>query len=95
MTTKLAREYDAERRLNGSNFIQARRLVECFSPSNVYVYALGQEPWLQYIMGVSGGMQSEAVTESDQLIAYCQSKAIDAERLFAQREWKHAIRSLE
>lgn len=91
MTYPICREADEERRLNGSGFKEAQRLVDCFGPNEVYVYALGQEPWLQYIMGVSTGMASEAITESDQLIAYCQEQGIDAERPYACREWLYPI----
>ena len=46
ITRNLDRKCDADRRLAGSDFRQAQEIVKCFKPKEVYVYAMGQEPWI-------------------------------------------------
>ena len=43
---------DESRRLSGSNYAQAINIVEEFDCREVYVYAMGQEPWLNYVMSI-------------------------------------------
>jgi len=52
LTQKLERQKDHSRRLAGSNYERALSIVEQFRCKEVYVYALGQEPWLNYIMSI-------------------------------------------
>ncbi len=82
LLTTLTREMDQSRRLNGSDFEKARLMVDLFQCKQVYVYAMGQEPWLNYVMGLNYTPTSPQIIESDKLIDYCKSKNIQAERLF-------------
>ncbi|MDP3560890.1 MAG: MBL fold metallo-hydrolase [Legionellaceae bacterium] len=82
LLTSLTREVDQSRRLNGSDFEKARLMVDTFCCKHVYIYAMGQEPWLNYIMGIHYTPTSPPIIESDKLIAYCKSKHIKATRLF-------------
>ena len=41
------REMDESRRLNGSDFEQAVKIVQRFNFREVYVYAMSQEPWFE------------------------------------------------
>ena len=63
------------------------KILNCFEPEEVYIYALGMEPWLGYIMGLAYTETSNAIVDSNQLIEHCGRKGIAAERLFAEREW--------
>lgn len=80
--TPVSREIDQSRRLNGSNFEQAKLMVDTFNCKQVYVYAMGQEPWLNYVMGIHYTPTSPPIVESDKLIDYCKSKKMMAVRLF-------------
>ncbi len=80
------RGIDHSRRLSGSNFEQARALVDQFRCRAVYVYAMGQEPWLNHVMRIKYTDQSRPIVESNALIAECLSRGIVAERLFGERE---------
>jgi hypothetical protein len=82
----VARDQDRSRKLSGSNFERASALVELFHPKEVYVYAMGQEPWLNYIMSIKYTEQSLPITESNRLIAWCRERGIVAERLFCMKE---------
>ena len=46
LSRPLERDHDQSRRLYGSNFDQALDFVKRFNCREVYVYAMGQEPWL-------------------------------------------------
>jgi hypothetical protein len=52
----------------------------------VYVYAMGQEPWLNYVMSIKYTCESLPIVESDKLIHDCLSRGIHAERLFGKKE---------
>lgn len=80
------RSVDESRRLNGCDFEQARKIVDEFSCREVYVYAMGQEPWLNYIMSLKYTEQSRPIVESNRLLGYCQERGIVAERLFGEKE---------
>jgi L-ascorbate metabolism protein UlaG (beta-lactamase superfamily) len=85
-TMKVDRAMDSSRRLSGSNYDQAIDIVNRFHCRNVYVYALGQEPWLNYVMSIKYSDQSRPIVESNRLIAECRSGGICAERLFGEKE---------
>lgn len=79
---KLDRTIDAGRRLKGSNFAQAAAIVDALHAQNVYVYAMGQEPWLGAVMSVEYDETHPAMIDSDKLIAYVNSLGRTAKRLF-------------
>lgn len=86
LTQPLPKNMDRSRRLDGSNCEKALDIVEIFNPKKVYVYAMGQEPWLTYITSIKYNEKSKQIVESNKLIAECRNREIEAERLFAQKE---------
>ena len=86
LTTKLARDCDQSRRLSGSDYDKAIGIVNELNPERVYVYAMGQEPWLSYIAAVAYTEQSKPIVESDRLIAECRRRQIPTERLYGFKE---------
>lgn len=86
LTKNVERAMDESRRLAGSNFEQAYDLVRRLNTGSVYVYAMGQEPWLRYIMSLQYTEQSRPIVESNRLIAECLANGISAERLFGEKE---------
>ena len=86
LTQRVERAMDESRRLSGSNCAQGMRMIEAFNCQEVYVYAMGQEPWLNYIMSIKYTEQSRPITESNQLIAACRERGITAERLFGEKQ---------
>jgi L-ascorbate metabolism protein UlaG (beta-lactamase superfamily) len=86
LTQRLDRAMDESRRLSGSNFDQARSLVDRFRCGEVYVYAMGQEPWLKYMMAIEYTDQSRPIVESNRLVEYCRGRDIKAERLYGKKE---------
>ena len=86
MLRPLQRDIDQSRRLNGSNFEQAAAIVDTVRCKSAFVYAMGQEPWLNYIMSIKYTDESRPIIESNRLIAYCRARGMEAERLFGERE---------
>jgi L-ascorbate metabolism protein UlaG (beta-lactamase superfamily) len=86
LTQKLERAMDESRRLSGSNFEQGMHIINTFHCREAYVYAMGQEPWLNYIMSIKYTDQSRPIIESNKLIRACQERGITAERLYGEKE---------
>jgi L-ascorbate metabolism protein UlaG (beta-lactamase superfamily) len=86
LTSDLDRAMDHSRRLAGSNCEQALAMVERLHCKQVYVYAMGQEPWLNYVMCIKYGPESRPIIESNRLIKECLRRGIEAERLFGEKE---------
>ena len=74
------------RRLDGSNADRAIALVNQLQPQQVYIYAMGQEPWLTFITSINYTLDSSPIQESNQLIAYCQQQGIESDRLLGRKE---------
>ncbi|HTP31887.1 MAG TPA: MBL fold metallo-hydrolase [Candidatus Acidoferrales bacterium] len=86
LTQRLERKMDHSRRLAGSNYDRALAMVEQFRCKEVYVYAMGQEPWLNYVMSIKYTEQSNPIVASNRLIATCRERGLVAERLFGEKE---------
>ncbi|MFL6465421.1 MAG: MBL fold metallo-hydrolase [Bryobacteraceae bacterium] len=86
LTQRLERAMDESRRLAGSNFEQASNIVGRFNCKEAYVYAMGQEPWLNYVMSIKYTGESRPIIDSNRLLEYCRERGIIAERLFGEKE---------
>ncbi|RBL88154.1 MBL fold metallo-hydrolase [Chitinophaga flava] len=85
MPEPLARDKDESRRLAGCNFEQSRAIIDVFNPKNVFVYAMGMEPWLKYISSIKYTDESKPIVESNRLLEYCRERGMDPERLFGEK----------
>src|SRR5207245_11180705 len=81
LTQRLERPKDQSRRLAGSNYERALGIVDQLHCKEVYVYAMGQEPWLNYVMSVKYTDTSNPIIESNRLIEGCRTRGITAPRL--------------
>jgi L-ascorbate metabolism protein UlaG (beta-lactamase superfamily) len=86
LTKPLARKMDQSRRSNGSDYEKALALVEQLNPQQVYVYAMGQEPWLTYLTSIQYTPESRPIVESDKLVSECLRRGLTSERLFGHKE---------
>jgi len=86
LSEDLDREKDQSRRLAGSNFQRGKELIDIFNPKEVYVYAMGQEPWLEFISSIKYTPESHPIVQSDKLLKYCEEEGVIAERLFGEKE---------
>ena len=81
-----ARDIDFSRRGRGCNYSEGIKLVDVFKPKEVYVYAMGEEPWIRHILDVAYTDESNPIIQSNKLIADCENRGLIAERLFAEKE---------
>ncbi|WP_375333154.1 MULTISPECIES: MBL fold metallo-hydrolase [unclassified Candidatus Tisiphia] len=87
LNTPLKRTYNRNRTLSGSNFEKAWKIAEKSNCKAAYVYAMGQEAWLSYMMALKFSPDSPQIVESDKFIQVCKENGIESERLFGRKEW--------
>lgn len=86
LTKKLARDMDGSRRLAGSDCDKGMALIDIFEPKEAYVYAMGQEPWVEFISSIKYTDESNPIVQSDKLVKLCTERGIVAERLYGEKE---------
>lgn len=95
LTRKITRDQDNSRRLSGSDCAKGISLVDIFHPKEVYVYAMGQEPWIEFITSVKYTDESNPIVQSNLLVEKCKERDITAERLYGEKELLyHKLRSV-
>ena len=87
LSSPISRGFDRKRTLSGSNFKKAWAIVEKISCKSAYIYAMGQEPWLNHIMALHYEANSPQIIESNKFIEACRCEGIESERLFGKKEW--------
>jgi L-ascorbate metabolism protein UlaG (beta-lactamase superfamily) len=80
------RRNNESRRLSGADSFRAWEIQSVVRAHRVFVYAMGQEPWMQYIMGLQYQPDSIQLTESEAFVKRCNRSGIEAERLHMSRE---------
>ena len=80
------RKKDQSRRLNGSDFERGMKVIESLGCDEVYVYAMGAEPWMQFVTSIDPSEESVPAVNAQQLVGHCLSMGIKAERLFGSRD---------
>lgn len=87
----ITRDYDKEatrsRTLSGSDCDKATALVEHVNAKHVYVYSMGEEPWLNYIMNIDYSPEALQIIESDRFIKQNQEKGLISRRLYGKDQW--------
>jgi L-ascorbate metabolism protein UlaG (beta-lactamase superfamily) len=86
MTKKIPRDMDGSRRLAGSDCDKGMALVDIFKPKEIYVYAMGQEPWCEFISSIKYTDESNPIVQSNKLVKLCTERGIIGERLFGEKE---------
>jgi hypothetical protein len=86
LTNPIERGVDQSRRLSGSDYQRAIDLVTKLNCEQVYVYAMGQEPWLTYLTSIEYTEESKPIVDSNRLVEACRERGIMAERLYGMKE---------
>ncbi|UZW58378.1 MBL fold metallo-hydrolase [Lysobacter enzymogenes] len=86
MMRSLSRSMDQSRRFDGSDSAKAAQIVEILKPSRAYVYAMGLEPWLTYMLAVDASETSYSIQESQKFVGLCRERGIESERLYCKKE---------
>lgn len=94
MLSEISREHNQSRRLSGSDFKKGMDLVDVFNPLEVYVYAMGQEPWCEFISSIKYTDESNPIVQSNLLVETCNNKGIIAERLYGEKEILYSKKSV-
>ncbi len=87
----IQREYDQSRRLNGSDSEKVWQMIQVLQCTEVYIYAMGQEPWLRSIMGLHCDENSKQMIEAQVLMQRCQNAGIKTEKLFYSAQWSYGF----
>jgi L-ascorbate metabolism protein UlaG (beta-lactamase superfamily) len=86
LSKPISRQNDDSRRLSGLDSERAWKVIQEFDVSMVFIYAMGQEPWLRSIMGLEYTPESIQLKEAASLLDRCMHHHIPAEQLFISRE---------
>lgn len=92
LPTAVAHQQAQARRLNGSDAERGMALIDCLQPREVCVYAMGQEPWLNYITSIHYTAESLAIVESDKLVAACRARDLPARRVLGRAQFDFEAR---
>jgi L-ascorbate metabolism protein UlaG (beta-lactamase superfamily) len=82
LTKPITRKNDQSRRFDGSTCEKGIAIVDILKPKQVYVYAMGQEPWCSFLTSIRYTETSKPIVESNKLVAECLGRGLMAERLF-------------
>jgi L-ascorbate metabolism protein UlaG (beta-lactamase superfamily) len=86
LTKPVSRRNDESRRLSASNCERAWRLVKDLGCTKAFIYAMGQEPWLRYLMGLEYKPDSIQLTQARSFVERCVEAGVDVEHLNISRE---------
>lgn len=86
LTGPVSRKDDESRRLSGSDCQQAWAIAQSTGAKRAYVYAMGQEPWLKFMMGLQYDSDSVQIVESDRFVVKCREAGVEAQRLYGTKE---------
>jgi L-ascorbate metabolism protein UlaG (beta-lactamase superfamily) len=80
---KIAHPIEQTRRYHGANAQTALDLLESVGAKRIYNYAMGMEPWLDYLLGMCLSEASPQIHESRKLLMKARERGfLAAERLF-------------
>jgi len=85
LTRSLDRRMDYSRQGSACNYARAIDMTTALGCKSVWIYAMGLEPWLNYIMSINWTEESVQITESNKFVDDCRGRGIGAERLFGQK----------
>ncbi|MBC7541745.1 MAG: MBL fold metallo-hydrolase, partial [Candidatus Sericytochromatia bacterium] len=82
----IARRDDQVRRLTSMDDDRAAGVVTALQPRQVYVYAMGLEPWLVHVTGIEYEPGSPIMVEMDRFLDRCRADGRQAECLRGRRD---------
>jgi L-ascorbate metabolism protein UlaG (beta-lactamase superfamily) len=86
MSKPISRRNDESRRLSASNCERAWRLVTDLGCRKAFIYAMGQEPWLRYLMGLEYAPDAIQLRQAKSFIDRCVEAGVGIEHLDIARE---------
>jgi L-ascorbate metabolism protein UlaG (beta-lactamase superfamily) len=86
LTKPVSRRIDESRRLSASNCERAWKLVKDLGCSKAFIYAMGQEPWLRYLMGLEYKPDAIQMKQARSFVERCVEAGVEIEHLNISRE---------
>jgi L-ascorbate metabolism protein UlaG (beta-lactamase superfamily) len=87
-TQPVSRKMSITRKLSGSNAAQALGIVGNLGLKEAFVYAMGQEPWLQHIMATSYTPECYQLQQVAEFLKGCVERGVAAEHLLTRKEMR-------
>ena len=86
LTKPVDRKMDQSRKLSGSDCQRGIGIVDQLKCKQVYVYAMGAEPWLDFVTSIKYDETSKQIIESNKLLDACRERGLICERLYGSKE---------
>ncbi len=86
LSQPLSRRNDESRRLSSSKADRAWSVVNELKPKHVYLYAMGQEPYVSHLTGLAYAEDSVQLSEARKFVSLCQSHDVQVTHLCGSRE---------
>jgi L-ascorbate metabolism protein UlaG (beta-lactamase superfamily) len=80
------RKVSMSRRLNGSNTDEAIELIGSLGAHRIFVYAMGEEPWLQHVMATNYTSDSYQLQQIEGLRSWCRDNSVEFAHLLGQAD---------
>jgi hypothetical protein len=87
-TQPVPRKMSVTRKLNSSNAAQALGIAERLRVREAYVYAMGQETWLQHVMATSYTPESYQLKQVAEFLDAGWKRGIKTEHLLVRKEFR-------
>src|SRR6266404_3542428 len=81
-----ARHHEQSRRYKGCDSTRAQALLDTLGSERLYIYAMGLEPWLEYLLGLALTEDAPQVTEARSLLHRVREMGYTDEKLLFGRD---------
>jgi L-ascorbate metabolism protein UlaG (beta-lactamase superfamily) len=85
-TQPVPRKMSLTRKMSGSDAAQASEIVDRLGASEAYIYAMGEEDWLQHVMATSYSPDSYQLQQVAEFLGRCRDRGVAAEHLLVRKE---------
>ena len=82
----VARKLSLARRLNGADAEEALEIISSLGAQRIFVYALGEEPWLQHVMTTNYNEESYQLVQAAVLAERCAEAGVEYRHLFGKAD---------
>jgi L-ascorbate metabolism protein UlaG (beta-lactamase superfamily) len=88
LPSRIQHSYDKTRRTKGSDSKAALALIDAVRCNRVYIYAMGNEPWLYHCMGIGSSGDSPQIKEASKVLEKVRATGffLDAQRPYGKME---------
>lgn len=88
LTQTVNRNDDKNRSLSASDADHAIKCTSIFKPKQAHIYAMGREPWLQFIMAQNVQNLHQENIEVEKYLSWCRHQGIESKLLYMRQQWE-------